>query len=184
MMSKTRDQLYEELLVLRCQQGDAEAWEELVASVQPRLWRYAQALVGEEEGAWEVLQEAWVAVLKGLRSVKDPGAFRSWACRIVTHKAADWLRQRKRQRLVFTELPDEASLPARAPRAADEAEAVRMATHLLPPPSRALLALRYGHDLSISEIGAVLRLPEGTVKSRLHRVREALRELLEVRNDG
>jgi len=182
-MSKTRDQLYEELLVLRCQQRDAEAWDELVARLQPSLWRYAHAVVGEEEGAWEVLQEAWVAILKGLRSVNEPGAFRSWACRIITHKAADWLRQRKRQRLLFRELPDEAILPARPAPGVTEQTALRVATHSLPPSSRALLALRYGHGLSISEIGAALGLPEGTVKSRLHRVREALRKLLEARSD-
>jgi RNA polymerase sigma-70 factor (ECF subfamily) len=184
VMEQTRDQLYEELLVLRCQQGNAGAWDELVEHLQPRLWRYAQALVGEEEASWDVLQEAWLAILKGLRSLKETGAFRSWAHRIVSHKAADWLRKRSRQRLICREMADEAKLPARAPLALTDEMAVRMAVDMLPHASRALLALRYGNDLGISEIAAVLEVPEGTVKSRLHRAREALRDLLEAQNDG
>ena len=180
-MSKTRDQLYEELLVLKSQQGDARAFDELVDRFQPRLWRYAYQLLGEEEPAREVLQEGWLAIIKSLPSLNEAGAFPSWAYRIITHKASDWLRKRKRHRLVFTEMADEAATPFTPP--PPEADTMTAAMHTLSPASRALLSLRYADDLSISEIAVILGLPEGTIKSRLHRLRLRLRELLKVQSD-
>ena len=176
VMSKTRDQLYEQLLVLRSQRGDAQALDELVGRFQHRLWHHAYQLLGEEEAAWETLQEGWLAIIKGLPSVRDPAAFPRWTYRIVTNKAADWLRKRRREELVFTEVADDATPPMALVKGDDP---VKAALQLLPASSRAMLSLRYGGDLSISEIATILGVPEGTVKSRLHRVCEALRALLE-----
>jgi len=181
-MSKTRDQLYEELLVLRSQRGDAQALDELVGRFQHRLWRHAYQLLGEEDGAWEVLQEGWLAIIKGLPSVRDPAAFARWTYRIITNKAADWLRKCRREELVFTDEVAEDVGPVRAVLRGNDP--VKAALQLLPASSRALLSLRYGGDLSILEIATILGVPEGTVKSRLHRVREALRALLEANSDG
>ncbi|UCC68534.1 MAG: RNA polymerase sigma factor [Armatimonadota bacterium] len=180
-MSKTRDQLHEELLVLKSQQGDARTFEEPVDRFHPRLWRHAYQLLGEEEPAREVLQEGWLAIIKSLPSLKEAAAFPSWAYRIITHKAADWLRKRKRYELVFTEITDEVEPQFNPP--PPEADTMLAAVHTLPPSSRAVLSLRYADDLSISEIAIILGLPEGTVKSRLHRLRVRLRQLLKVQSD-
>lgn len=180
-MGKTRDQLYEELLALRAQHGDATAFADLVDRFQPRLWRHAYQLLGDEDAAWEVLQEGWLAMVKGLPSLKEAGAFPRWAYRIVAHKAADLIRRRARHESAVRQLAREHEATAIA--RPSGGGMLDVALRELPEASRALLSLRYGGDMSITEIAEVLDLPEGTVKSRLHRAREKLQRLLEADGD-
>lgn len=172
-MARTREQIHDEVLVLRSQQDDAEAFEELVRRWQCRLWSYARHLVGEE-AAWEVSQESWVAIVKGLPRLARPGAFPCWAFRIVSGKCADWVRARQRDRTVSLD-----GEPPHPPISPDAISPVSTALGLLPPESRAVLLLRYGQELAIRDIALVLRIPEGTVKSRLHHARRRLAELME-----
>jgi RNA polymerase sigma-70 factor (ECF subfamily) len=63
VMRKSRDQIYCELLVLRCQQEDRDAFDKLVGGWQERLWRYAYRVTGSEPAAWDAVQETWLAVI-------------------------------------------------------------------------------------------------------------------------
>jgi len=172
-MAKTREQIHDELLVLRSQQDDAEAFAELVGRWQRRLWSYARHLVGEE-AAWEVSQESWLAIIKGLPRLERPGAFPYWAFRIVSGKCADWVRARQRDRTVSLD-----SDPPQLATSPDTISPVSAALGLLPPESRAVLLLHYGQELGIREVALALQIPEGTVKSRLHHARRRLGELME-----
>ena len=180
-MRVTTQQLVDELLVMRCQDGDADAMRELVSRWQRPLWRYAYRLTGREEAAWDAIQDAWLAVIRGLRRLDDPRRFRQWVYRIVTNKAADWIRKRRRHRKFGEHL--DADPPAAA--AADDAAAedVRAALRLLPRRQRVVLSLRYLEGFNVGEIASVLRVPAGTVKSRLHGARKELKRLLR-RRDG
>lgn len=179
-----RERLVEELLVLRAREGSREAFEELARHWHERLWRHAFRLTDSRDAAWDVLQDSWLGVARGLHRLEDPRAFRRWAYTIVTRTAADHLRDRPREGTQPNDRLDETLSPAAADseEAADRDEAVRVlrgAIARLEAADRTLVSLRYLEGFELWEIASVLGLPEGTVKSRLHRVRKRLKELLE-----
>ena len=196
-MKKTRDRVIDEWLVLRCQAGQADAFDLLVRRWQRRLWLYARRRTGSDDAAADVTQETWVAVLRQLRRLSDPAWFAAWVYRIVRNKCADYFRKAgRRQRLVekaaeqqvaegvLPALGDEAGQAAERARlhsAAedDRSQAIRQAMEQLSPERRELLMLHYTEGLNVVEIAIVLGVPAGTVKSRLHYAREELKNLLE-----
>ena len=82
----------DEILVLRAQMGEADALAALVQGWQPRLWAFARVLTGDDEAAWDVMQDVWVAMLRDLRRLGAPARFRPWVFRIVRNKSADRIR--------------------------------------------------------------------------------------------
>ncbi len=172
-----RTKIADELLVIRCQEGDVAAFEQLVARWQERLWRHAWRLTEDEDAAWDALQEAWIGISRGLQRLSDPAAFPAWAYRIVGHKCRDWLRRRRRQRqlaeLYRTEVQEsyESAPPPH--------EALKEAMAQLSGPDRAILSLRYEDAFGTAEIAVILEIPEGTVKSRLFHARKRLKHLSE-----
>src|SRR5262245_23880302 len=97
-MSRSAERIQEELLVLDAQEGRREAFEDLFRRWHPRLLRFAWHLSGREDVARDVVQEGWIAIIKGLSGLSDPAAFPTWAYRIVRFKAADQARNQARQR--------------------------------------------------------------------------------------
>ena len=81
-MTDRVERLYERLLVLRCQTGDAAAFAELVARYGPRLGYYLRKLLGGLDGAEDLLQEAWIDVFRHIPNLRDPAAFSAWLYRI------------------------------------------------------------------------------------------------------
>lgn len=177
-MDNARERVIDELLVLRCQEGNREACDLLVRRWQRRLWRYARRLTGSSDAAWDVMQETWMAVLKQIRKLSDPAWFAAWAHRIVRNKCADHCRKASRRRNLAETLAERQRADNDPPREGP-ADAVAEALRRLPPARQELLALKYGADLNIIEIALVLGIPAGTVKSRLHHAREQLRRILE-----
>jgi len=179
---RTPDDVQDELLVMRCQDGDREALAELVQRWQPRLLRQAARLVDGVDAAADVVQEAWVAIVRGLRRLDDPACFRSWAYRIVTRKCADWTRRRQRGRATEGALAVDPVDPSPSPAdSSDDVAALRKALRSLPNQQKAILAMFYLDGMSIRLIAEVLSLPEGTVKSRLYHARCHLKEVLKRR---
>ncbi|MCH8830656.1 MAG: RNA polymerase sigma factor [Planctomycetes bacterium] len=178
-MSKTPEQIYDELLVLKSQDGDHRAFAELVKRWQQRLWRHARQFSDNRDAAADILQEAWMDILRGLR---DPASFPKWAYRIVSNKCVDWLRRQKRRRNLVNnaqeELPngmDELSQTT----VEDDVGRLRQGMRRLPADRRAMLSMFYVEEMLIAEIGAALAIPVGTVKSRLHYARNQLKTILE-----
>ena len=183
-MSKSRDQIENKLRVLQCQQGDAEAFAKLVDRWQRPLWRHAYRLTGEEDAAWDVLQEAWLTIVAGIRRLDDADAFPKWAYRIVNNKCADWVRKRQKQRNLADRLSHETCPETLDARTTDShTVCLSVALQRLPGEVRALLSLRYADGYEISEIADILGIPDGTVKSRLYNAREQLRMVLERSED-
>ncbi len=171
------ERINDELLVIRAQEGVAEALQELVDRWQDRLWRLAWRLTDDEQAAWDVLQEAWIVISRQIRRLADPAAFPAWAYRITSNKSRDWIRRRQRVRRA-----DEAY--AQQWREADTGcqrsfADLREALADLSGPDRAILSLRYEDDFSTDQIAEILAIPPGTVKSRLHHARQRLRRHLE-----
>jgi RNA polymerase sigma-70 factor (ECF subfamily) len=178
-MSGNTQRIADEWLVLQSQDGDAHAFDLLVSRWQERLWRHARRLVRDDAAAWDVLQEAWMSILKNLRRLEDPGAFSGWAYRIVTFRCMDHLRRGKRQRRLEEEQAVRAPEPAEE--TDDDVEELRVALDELNVDQRAILSLHYKEELGVDRIAEILDIPVGTVKSRLHRARAALKERMERR---
>lgn len=186
-MHRTPDEIDDEFLVLRCQNGERDAIEELVARWRPRLLRHAHRLTGDVDGARDAAQDAWLAIVRGLRSLADPARFAAWAYRVVTFKCADWTRQRQRQRQQQgqggqddrgpLDGPFDSTTTASEP--ADDIEVLRQAMRGLSGEHRAALSLHYLDGRSVAEIASALDIPIGTVKSRLHHARAHLKSAIE-----
>ncbi|MBA3433001.1 MAG: sigma-70 family RNA polymerase sigma factor [Actinobacteria bacterium] len=162
-------ELDEAELVRRAQLGSSAAFEQLVVTRGPSLYRYLAVRLPGEGDARDALQETLLAAWQGLPSLKSGGKFWPWLCGIAAHKAADIARGRSHAALH--------EVDARAPED-DEILAVRDAVAALPEPFRQVLLLRHLLGLSEAEVAEVLGTRVGTVKSRSARARKALEDLL------
>ncbi len=176
----TRAKALEAYLVAAAQSGDAKALAQLAKMVGPRLLAHASRLMGDAEVARDIVQSAWVDILRALPSLREPAAFRAFALRIVTRKVAAQIKTRQRDRSLAQSYADGAETAA-APLGDISADAatVRDAINALPPAHRVTLALFYLEDLSVPEVADVLHIPTGTVKTRLMHARAKLRASLE-----
>ena len=184
-MKKSWAQIYDELLVVKCQQGDKEAFNELVGRWQQRLWHYAFKVTGSEPAAWDILQETWFAIIKGIRKLNDAAVFPRWAFRIVNNKCIDWLRKNQLQERLNIQLETHIqNQPYHEQYSDGKTESLQAAVEQLPPERRALLELRYHQGFDIIQIAEITGLPEGTIKSRLHRTLDKLRQIVERDRNG
>ncbi len=183
----TRHQAYDELLVLKCQDGDTGALSELVDRWQSRFVSHACRLMGQPDAARDAVQEAWVAIVRGLGNLDDPARFAPWAYRIVRNKSVDWVRKQGRRRRVSRELQEEQRHVEELARSSSshDADTERLVDALrsLPRERQALLALYYQDGFSVREISEILEVPAGTVKSRLFHARNELKGALQGAND-
>ncbi|HUW59745.1 MAG TPA: RNA polymerase sigma factor [Candidatus Bathyarchaeia archaeon] len=173
-----RNQVYDGWLVLRCQEGDVAALDELIRRWQERLWRHAWRLTGDREAAWDVLQETMMAISRGIGRLVEPAAFSSWAYRIATNQSRDHLRRKRRQQVSLESYFAEQLNEQRAAPSPIQAIDLHTALEQLPAPQQTLVSLRYQEGFSVSEIAGILAIHEGTVKSRLYVARQQLRALL------
>ncbi len=168
--------------------ADATAFAELVAREKERVFRVALSVLGpgSEAEAEDVTQEVFVRAYRSLTSFRGESRLSTWIYRLAFNLAVDHRRRLGRRR----EQPDPGPLevapdaapssdPYRRARQAERSRAVRRALARLPEERRAVLHLHYWMGHTVAEIGELLDLPAGTVKSHLHRAREALREELE-----
>ncbi|HBS28055.1 MAG TPA: RNA polymerase subunit sigma-70 [Phycisphaerales bacterium] len=176
-MPRAADDIADELLVLTAQSGDSAALSALVARWHRPLIAHAAHLLGgaDRSDALDCVQEAWLGIVRGLSRLDDPARFRAWAFRIVTNKCADRIAARRRDRRAAGAVAPR-SEPDRKPADPDP---LRRAIDALEFDRQVMLRLFYIDGFSVSEIASVLALPVGTVKSRLHHTRNALREALE-----
>ena len=187
-MQRPPEEIQDELLVLRCQGGDAEAFRLLVSRWHPRLRRLAARLTANREAGPDVVQDVWLAVARGLRSLDDPARFRVWVYRITANKCADWIRRRAVRRDTMPELrraavaENDHSCPGESDEV-DEVIRLRVALRRLPEELRTILSLHYLDGLSVLEIAAVFNVPGGTIKSRMHNARAQLRKELQESHD-
>jgi RNA polymerase sigma factor (sigma-70 family) len=167
----------DDLLVMQAQDGDRRSMEELVRRWQRRLWPHAYRLTSSSDAAWDITQEPWIAIVKGLRKLHDPARFRVWAYSIASNKSMDYLKSRPRN-------DGRAAAPAEPERAPQERRAIlRQLLDRLEPDKKLVLVLYYLEGLTLAELAFVLGVPVGTVKSRLHAARHAFR-LIWQRQEG
>jgi len=175
-MSDELDLIYERVLVVRSQAGDEAAFAELVARYEPRLRYFLRKLVSDR--ADDVLQDVWLDVLRHLPRLAEPQAFRAWVYRIARDRAFGLLRKTKRsaQPLGETDVPDDSDDNGFD---AEDALRIHAALDLLSPEQREVLVLRFIETMSYEAIASVIEQPLGTVRSRIHYAKRALRTILE-----
>lgn len=172
--NRTRD----EWIALRCQSGEPSAFEDLVAVMERPLLYYATKLTGQEDSALDVLQEVWIKAFRGIRRLKAPGSLRPWLYRIAHGIAVDRIRHnvsREQAEEVLIEAFDESAEPSFAH---EDSAAIHQALDEIGAKHREVLVLHFLEDFSMAEIAEVVGCSEGTVKSRIHYAKKAMKEIL------
>ncbi len=174
--------ILEDYLVASARLGDRTAFTRLVALRGPRLLSHATWLLGNREDAADAVQEAWVDIFRGLRSLRDPMSFPAWSMRIVTRKCGRLIDGQVSRRRLAQELTIEADTVCENSSsdfvAASDAVKVRAAIDALPPGHAAAIALFYLEDMSVAEVAVALDVPVGTIKTRLMHARSKLKHIL------
>ena len=174
-------------LVACARRQDRSAWDVLLKHYQLPLYTYAAELTRDAEASKDILQEAFVAAVKHIKSLRDDARFGSWLYGIVHQQCLLHFRRKKRSAERFSEAEDavdtaidETCLNSRDLLVREEA-CDEMLTHVerLPAAQRSTLLLYILEDFSLEEIAGITEVPLGTVKSRLHHAKRALRELVE-----
>lgn len=145
------------------------------------LFYFLRRLTTTEADAWDLLQETWLKVLSSLKTLRDTRAFPAFLYQVARNTAISRLRHRKSdEHPTISQCPLDESLESPEDEISlyDRAEQVHHALDQLPLPQREALTLYFLQDLSLEEIAAVLGVPVGTVKSRLHYGKWAIRRLL------
>jgi RNA polymerase sigma-70 factor (ECF subfamily) len=179
MADERRDGIVEdELLAVRCQLGEREAFDTLIARWHEPLWRYASRVAGDASATDDVVQEVWLQVLRGIGKLRDRAKLRSWVFGIARRVLMDRLRARYA-------VPEHVALEAEDLASAEDSTDLREALGMmqaelaqLPLVEREVLVLFYLEELTLAELADVLEIPTGTVKSRLFRARRQLRDQL------
>ena len=173
-MNEQEQQVYTELLVIRCQQGEKEAFELIVQLWQRPLLIFALRYLDQQMDAWDAVQETWISVIKGLNKLQNPSLFVSWLFCILTNKCIDRIRKKQSEVCRL----EQADIKLESSEISNENESLSQAIQRLPDEHKTLIMLRFGQGLQIGQIAAMLNIAEGTVKSRLHRALARLREIL------
>ena len=183
-MDRAIPTIEDEFLVIECQRGNDDAFEELVRRWQPRYRAYAMRVLGSSDQAIEALQDGWMAIVRNIRKLDDPARYPAWSYRILHRRCTDLIRKSARRRGVEERFADRLPRSTNDPgagssnhRAVDD-DALHDAMHALSPDDRALLMLHYVEGLALGAIADVLEIPKGTVKSRLYHARERMRSAL------
>lgn len=172
-MEPNENRIVDEFLVMQCQDGDRKALSALVNKWQPPFLRYASLVTRDPDMAADILQEAWIKIIRALPSLRDPIRFNTWAYRIINNQCMDTLRK---VRPSADDAPEPVFKPMNALEAKEQVWAILAE---LSTQHRCVLALHYLQGFDVAEISKIVRIPEGTVKSRLHHAREKFRSLLE-----
>jgi RNA polymerase sigma-70 factor (ECF subfamily) len=166
--------------------GETEGMDALVVAYQPRALRVAYQITRDSQAAEDVVADAFLAVFKQIGSQDPDRPFQPWFLRIVVNRAIYITRRHSRFQRVLGLLTrsTEASDPVQVAETNEEMRAVISALDRLPVNERAALSLRYLEDLDERSIAEILGCPIGTVKTRLHRGRNHLRQELAKNGPG
>ena len=184
------------LLVRRCISGDAAAWEEIVQRYHRRIYNVCYRFAGDAENAQDLTQEVFIKMYRTLRTYDSgKGAFMTWVTTITRNLLVDHFRKTKGDRVTDSldstasehedaqplseRIADRAPPPDASVQSRETREMVHLALQKLSPELREAVILRDLQDMDYREIATALRVPEGTVKSRINRGRAELARLLQ-----
>lgn len=167
-----------ELLAVRCQMGERQALDALVARWHLPLWKYARRLTGADDAAADVVQDVWLRVLRGLPTLREPARLRPWIFGIARRVLMDRLRVQYSAPSIADVDVDELGAHEEPYGASGDFDLLKGELESMPVIERDVLVLFYLDELSLAELADVLAVPIGTAKSRLFRARRMLRARL------
>jgi RNA polymerase sigma-70 factor (ECF subfamily) len=184
------------ILVRRCIAGDAGAWEEIVRRYHRRIYNLCYRFAGSAEDAHDLTQEVFIKMYRTLNSYDlDRGAFVTWVTTMTRNLLVDHFRKTRHDRMTDSldappsehedamplseRIEDKSRPPDAGVQTRETREAVHHALQKLSPELREAVILRDLQDMDYREIATVLKVPEGTVKSRINRGRAELARLLQ-----
>jgi len=182
----SRVKLADSELVTSAAGGHEEGFEELVRRYQRPISAYVYRMVGDYDAALDLTQEVFIKVYGSLSRYKPEFKFSTWIYKIAHNAAVDHLRRHstRQQSLVHEFEGEQLEVPIESRRPSPEQESEReerraeieAVVRQLPSAYKELIILRHSHDLSYDEIAEITGLPLGTVKNRLFRARDVMRQ--------
>jgi len=172
------DKLIEQVLVLRCQIGDKDALAGLIERYQAPLRYFISRLSANPETAEDIFQDTWLTVIRRIHTLKKIDAFSTWLYRIARNKV---YQQFRRKRKLF-ELNENITVPNNTENdvfSTEDAAKVHRCLKELLPEYREVLMLRFLEQMSYEQISQVINCRLGTVKSRIHYAKLALKKEME-----
>jgi RNA polymerase sigma-70 factor (ECF subfamily) len=172
---------HEQLPVREARAGDAAAWNALFKRYQLPLYTYVFELVHHEQTSLDIVQESFINAARHIGSLREDAKFGSWLFGIAHQKCVlHWRKQRPENIPIDEqeELPDPATSPDELLISQEQEAEFMKIVDQLSPSHRSVLLLHFVEDFSVEEIAAVTGTRPGTVKSRLHYAKNALRQLL------
>ncbi len=189
----------EDELVKRCQEGDTEAFGELVRRYEGRIYSIVYHYVRNPEDAVDITREVFIKAFNSIKRFRGTAKLSSWLCRIAINQSIDFVRRKRTVRFESLEggqagpegegpgerdFPDPGRTPEEAVVGEELAQRIARAVDKLSEKLRTVIILREYEGMSIEEIAEVLGCSQGTVKSRIFRARERLRRMLEPYIEG
>ena len=174
----SREQLIEQMLILRCQMGDKDALATLIERYQRPLRYFISRLLGDAQASEDILQDTWLTVIGRIHGLRKTEAFSIWLYRIARNKVYHQLRRKK----VWSELnenipaPDESDIDVFS---LEDVTKLHICLKKLRPEHREVLMLRFLEQMSYQQMAEVLDHNLGTVKSRVYYAKLALKKELE-----
>ncbi|MFC4024911.1 RNA polymerase sigma factor SigW [Oceanobacillus longus] len=170
--------------------GDQAAFGDVVSFYQNKIYQHCFRMLGNAHEAEDMAQEAFIRAYVNIHSFDERRKFSTWLYRIATNLTIDRLRKRKPDYYLdaeikgtegldmYSQLASEERLPGEVVESLELQRYIHHEISQLPPKYRSIIMLRYLEEFSLQEISEILDVPLGTVKTRIHRGREALRKRL------
>lgn len=182
-------EIRDEALIRRAASGDEGAFETLMLAHQKQVYNLCLRMCGNAEDAFDLSQEAFLRVWRGLAQYQFEAEFSTWLYRLTRNVCIDHLRRRKREdtvpleqkqdgEMIVLPIPDDAPGPEERALHEEKRRILAEAMLALPEEQREILILRVVNDLPYEQIAQILELQLGTVKSRLARARIQLKKIL------
>lgn len=176
--------------IKQVKKGDQNAFSEIVEIFKNGVYQICFRLLGNRHEAEDVAQETFIRAYVNIRTYNQNLKFSTWLFRIATNLCIDKIRKKKPDfyldaelsgtdgLTMYSQIPSDTVLPEKELESLELQEAVQGEILKLPEKYRSVIVLKYIEELSLNEISEILNLPLGTVKTRIHRGREALRQQL------
>lgn len=176
--------------IQQVKRGDQSAFEDVVIFYQHKIYQHCYRMLGNAHEAEDIGQETFIRAYVNIHSFDDNRKFSTWLYRIATNLVIDRIRKRKPDYYLDAEIKGTDGLTMYSQLAADsrlpdeEVQGLELQDYMtrviyeLPPKYRSVIILRYLEEFSLKDISDILDIPLGTVKTRIHRGREALRKKL------